>query len=151
VLLDEPTDGLDPEQRSQLLALVARLGGELRLDIVLSSHLLHEVEQVCDSVVILDQGRTVASGRVNELRSGRGEEELVVQLRGGEPQAAALVERLHRLGVAAAVEGTGVVVALEGPVVYDLVRDALADAGASVHRMERRTVSLEDVFLRASA
>src|SRR3954471_13576457 len=67
VLLDEPTDGLDPVQRDDMLALIRRIGTEFGIDIVLSSHLLEEVERVCDSAVILAGGRVVADGPIAEL------------------------------------------------------------------------------------
>jgi ABC-2 type transport system ATP-binding protein len=144
VLLDEPTNGLDPVQRDQMLALIRRVGHDLGLDVILSSHLLDEVERVSDSVVIIDEGRTVRSGRLDDLR-GVDAAELLVELAGDEGPA--LVDALSERGVAAAVDGALVVVALEGDVVYDVVRDAVADLGLSVRRLQRRTASLEDVFL----
>jgi ABC-2 type transport system ATP-binding protein len=144
VLLDEPTNGLDPVQRDQMLALIRRVGHDLGLDVILSSHLLDEVERVSDSVVIIDSGRTVRSGRLDELR-GVDRAELLVDLADGAGEH--LVAELAERGVAAAVDGTLVVVALEADLVYDVVRDTLADLGLAVRRLERRTASLEDVFL----
>ena len=148
VLLDEPTNGLDPVQRDQMLALIRRVGHDLGLDVILSSHLLDEVERVSDSVVIIDAGRTVRSGRLDDLR-GLDTAELLVELAGTDPaeDGANLVAALAEAGVASAIDGALVVVALEGDVVYDVVRDAIADLGLSVRRLERRTASLEDVFL----
>ncbi len=146
VLLDEPTNGLDPVQRDQMLALIRRIGHDLGLDVILSSHLLDEVERVSDSVVIIDGGRTVSSGRLDELR-GVDRAELLVELDGGAAASQGLVATLAERGAAAAVDGNLVVVAIEGDVVFDLVRDAIADLGLSVRRLERRTASLEDVFL----
>ena len=60
MLLDEPTDGLDPTQREAMLALIRRIGTEFGIDIVLSSHLLEEVERICDQVVILAGGEVAA-------------------------------------------------------------------------------------------
>src|SRR3954470_10107509 len=74
VLLDEPTDGLDPVQREHMLALIRRIGHDLGLNVVLSSHLLHEVEQVCDAVVILDGGRAIESGKLADLRGAPGQQ-----------------------------------------------------------------------------
>jgi ABC-2 type transport system ATP-binding protein len=147
VLLDEPTNGLDPVQREEMLHLIRRVGHGLGIDVVLSSHLLEEVERVSDSVVILDGGHVVASGGLAELR-GSDAAELVIDLDGPAPP---LVARLHAEGVAAVADGERVVVALEGDVVYDTVRDALADLGLGVRRMQRRTASLEDVFLAVGA
>ena len=148
VLLDEPTNGLDPVQREQMLALIRRVGHDLGLDVILSSHLLDEVERVSDSVVIIDGGRTVRSGRLEDLR-GVDRAELLVELAGATAAAdgEALVASLATAGVAAAVDGALVVVALEGDVVYDVVRDTLVDLDLSVRRLQRRTASLEDVFL----
>ena len=148
VLLDEPTNGLDPVQREQMLALIRRVGHDLGLDVILSSHLLDEVERVSDSVVIIDSGRTVRSGRLDELR-GVDRAELLVELAGGSPASDgdALVAALAARGVAAVVDGPLVVVALEGDVVFDVVRDTIADLDLSVRRLHRRTASLEDVFL----
>jgi ABC-2 type transport system ATP-binding protein len=148
VLLDEPTNGLDPVQREQMLALIRRVGHDLGLDVILSSHLLDEVERVSDSVVIIDGGRTVRSGRLEDLR-GVDQAELLVELAGagrGE-EGVALVDALAERGVAAAIDGVLVVVALEGDVVYDVVRDTIADLSLSVRKLHRRTASLEDVFL----
>lgn len=148
VLLDEPTNGLDPVQREQMLALIRRVGHDLGLDVILSSHLLDEVERVSDAVVIIDGGRTVRSGRLEDLR-GVDRAELLVELAGASAAAdgESLVAALADAGVASVVDGALVVVALEGDVVYDLVRDTLADLDLSVRRLERRTASLEDVFL----
>ena len=148
VLLDEPTNGLDPVQREQMLALIRRVGHDLGLDVILSSHLLDEVERVSDSVVIIDGGRTVRSGRLEDLR-GVDRAELLVELAGASARTdgEALVHALADAGVAAVVDGALVVVALEGEIVYDVVRDTLAELDLSVRRLERRTASLEDVFL----
>jgi ABC-2 type transport system ATP-binding protein len=150
VLLDEPTNGLDPVQREEMLQLIARVGHTLGINVVLASHLLEEVERVSDAVVILDGGRVVASGRLNQLRAG-AEDVLVVELDDGPGgvTAGVVAAQLQARGVAALAEGDTVIVALEAPVVYDLVRDALADTGAAVRRMLPRTSSLEDVFLAA--
>lgn len=145
VLLDEPTNGLDPVQREEMLALIRRVGHVLGMNVVLSSHLLEEVERVSDAVVILDAGRVVASGRMNELRGSDVAELLLVLDQPGD----ALVERLRRKRVQATADGERVVVALKTDAVYDKVRDALADTGIGLRRMEPRTSSLEDVFLAA--
>src|SRR5215213_144108 len=68
LLLDEPTDGLDPVQRDEMLGLIRRVGTEYGIDVVLSSHLLEEVERICDAAVILGNGRVVAAGSLDVLR-----------------------------------------------------------------------------------
>lgn len=146
VLLDEPTNGLDPVQRDQMLALIRRVGHDLGLNVILSSHLLEEVERVSDSVVIIDQGRTVRSGRLDDLR-GLERAELLVELADDGTDSRRLVAELQERGVAAVLDEARIVVALEGDVVFDIVRDAIADLGFAVRRLQRRTASLEDVFL----
>lgn len=71
VILDEPTNGLDPAGRSAMLELISRLHQDQGKSILLSSHLLGDVERVCDSVVILDKGRVLAHGEVGTLASSR--------------------------------------------------------------------------------
>jgi ABC-2 type transport system ATP-binding protein len=67
VLLDEPTNGLDPIQRDDMLALVRRIGTDLGFTVVISSHLLGEVEQVSDNIVMLEGGKVARSGSVQAL------------------------------------------------------------------------------------
>jgi ABC-2 type transport system ATP-binding protein len=150
VLLDEPTNGLDPAQREDMLELVRHVGTDLGMNVILCSHLLEEVERVSDAVVILDGGVVVAGGRLADLQAGG--EELVVELDGGRADSARLVADLRGAGIAAVSPAAGrVVVALERPVVYDLVRDAVADAGMGLRRLQARRASLEEVYLAASA
>jgi ABC-2 type transport system ATP-binding protein len=145
VLLDEPTNGLDPVQREEMLGLVRRVGHELGIDVLLSSHLLEEVERVSDAVVIIDAGVAVAGGQLSDLRGPAGEVE--VDIDDGPDAAEALAARLRQLGAAAIADHSAVIVAVEGPVVYDMLRDAIADLGLSLRRLHPRRASLEDVFL----
>src|SRR5262249_31630911 len=152
LLLDEPTNGLDPSQREDMLALIEHVGADLGMHVIVSSHLLEEVERVSTSVVILDAGRVVASGGIAELRQTAPE--LVVELEGadGPEPAPLLVSALQGAGLSAAADGPKrVVVVLESPAVYDAVRDVLADGGYSLRRLKRRTATLEDVYLASSA
>jgi ABC-2 type transport system ATP-binding protein len=71
LILDEPTNGLDPSGRRAMLALISRLHREEGLSVLLSSHILDDVERVSDSVLILDRGRVLAHGRVDLLRRPR--------------------------------------------------------------------------------
>ena len=80
VLLDEPTNGLDPMQREEMLRLVRRVADELGIHVLLSSHLLEEVERVADAVVILDHGRTVATGTLDDLQAGEGPTQVLITL-----------------------------------------------------------------------
>ena len=129
-----------------MLALIRHVGHDLGLDVILSSHLLDEVERVSDAVVIIEQGHATVGGRMDELRNA-GANELVVTL--DDPAGAApLVAGLHHRQVAATDAGQGkVVVALTDDVVFDAVRDEVARLGLGVRAMKVRTRSLEEVFL----
>jgi ABC-2 type transport system ATP-binding protein len=151
LLLDEPTNGLDPSQREDMLTLIQHVGRDLGMHVMVSSHLLEEVERVSTSVVMLDAGRVVASGGIAELR--QTDPEVVVELEspdGGAP-APSLVSALESAGLSATADGpTRVVVVLQTPDVYDILRDALAAGSYSLRRLERKTASLEDIYLASS-
>jgi ABC-2 type transport system ATP-binding protein len=142
VLLDEPTDGLDPVQRDQMLELIRRCGTEFGIDVLLSSHLLEEVERVCDSVVILRDGVVAANGSINELRGiGHG---LTVDIDG---DARLLADELARRGVSCRLDGAHVLVDSEDDRTLDAIRDTLVDLGLPLRSLTPRRRSLEDVFL----
>src|SRR6187455_1067812 len=67
LLLDEPTNGLDPEGRDEMLMLVERTGREFGIAVILCSHLLHDVERVCEQVIVLNQGQIARQGSIREL------------------------------------------------------------------------------------
>jgi ABC-2 type transport system ATP-binding protein len=150
VFLDEPTDGLDPVQRDEMLSLIRQISAEYSIDVVLSSHLLEEVERICDNVIALDAGRLVANGRLDDLVGN--DEGVVLELvdvadRPGaiDQVARALTDRgleVRRLVRPGEMEVIGPDVDL----VADSVRDAIADAGARVGRIVRRRRRLEDLF-----
>ncbi len=143
LLLDEPTDGLDPVQRDEMLGLIRRIGSEYGIDVVLSSHLLEEVERICDAAVILGSGRVVAAGPLDVLRgSGAG---FIVEVAAG---AEALARALAAAGGRVTPDGRRLRV--EG-VEATAIRDALADLGVPLVRLERRRLRLEDLFLAGTA
>ncbi len=144
LLLDEPTNGLDPMQREDMLALIRRIGSELGIDVVLSSHLLEEVERTCDATVILAAGRVVASGSMEGLRSGGTG--LVVEVDG---RAEILAGRLRSDGLAVTVDGLRLVIDGPAGAGADAVRDAAAAERVGLRRVQARTATLEDVFLAA--
>jgi ABC-2 type transport system ATP-binding protein len=141
VLLDEPTDGLDPMQRTAMLDLIRRIGTEFNMHIVVSSHHLEEVERICDAVVIVEGGEVVHAGTLADLR--RGPEGLVVEV---DERADELAALLTNGGYEAAVDGDMVLLgAADG--VHDAVRDAVAELGIGLRRLEPRGRTLEDVYL----
>lgn len=147
LLLDEPTDGLDPVQRDDMLALIRRIGTEFGIDVLLSSHLLEEVERICDGVVILGGGKVVASGGLDALR---GESTGVTAEVETTADAEAVAAQLRSVGWDVTIEGTAVVLDVRGGVdlTLDAVRDAVANVGAPLRSVQPRRVSLEQIFLR---
>ena len=150
VLLDEPTDGLDPVQRDEMLALIRQINSEYGIDVLLSSHLLEEVERICDHVVALDAGRLVAQGRLDVLVGH--DEGVVVELVeiADRPTALAdVIASLQLRGLEVRAEQGAArleVMGTDADLIADSVRDAVADAGARVGRIVRRRRRLEDLF-----
>ena len=150
VLLDEPTDGLDPVQRDEMLALIRQISSEYGIDVLLSSHLLEEVERICDHVVALDAGRLVAHGRLDVLVGT--DEGVIVELVDvpDRPDAAAqVVASLEAAGLEVRREALATrfeVLGTDADLIADSVRDAVADANARVGRIARRRRRLEDLF-----
>ena len=143
VLLDEPTDGLDPMQRTEMLALIRRIGTEFGMHIVVSSHHLEEVERICDAVVIVEGGEVVHAGTLADVRQGVDGLVLEVDARSDEV-AAALAAR----GFAVTGED-GLLLLASGDGVHDAVRDVVADLGVGLRRLGPRGRTLEDVYLEA--
>lgn len=152
VLLDEPTSGLDPTQRTEMLTLIGEISNEHSVSVVLSSHLLEEVERVCDHIVALDAGRLIADGPISEL-VGDGEGITLELVDIAEPAGTVdAVENALR-GAGIEVERTGTTLRLGGcerEVLCDRARDAVADAGARIRRLEARRRTLEDLFETAA-
>jgi ABC-2 type transport system ATP-binding protein len=142
ILLDEPTDGLDPVQRDDMLTLIRRVGTEFGINVLLSSHLLDEVDRVCDSAVILVDGRVAAAGPLDELRTSVGGWHVEV-----EAGTDVLAAELRRSGTTVTPDGRRLLV--EGIESAAAVRDAVAALGLGLVRLERRRLTLEDVFLEA--
>ncbi len=141
VLLDEPTAGLDPMGREEMLALVARLG-TFGISVLLATHLLDDVQQVCDHVIMLDAGRLVVSGATGSLLERTGTLSVDVG-----PERTGLVDALVAAGLVATVADGAVEVQVTDEATVDVVRDAVADLGLPLHRMTTRLTSLDDVFL----
>lgn len=148
LLLDEPTSGLDPLGRRMVLDLLTRLRGHTT--VVFSTHLLPDVERVCDSVAIIDHGRTVVAGPIDEVRAGFGgaQGRLLIEVDDRARLRAALAGRPWVLGVSDE-ESTGELALT----VTDLDEAGLrlpaevAALGLRLRRLERREASLEDVFV----
>ena len=149
LLLDEPTSALDPVAARGVRDLLADLARGHDRTIVICTHDLHEAEQLCDRVVVLERGRVVAAGTPQQLRQEHGQAMLHVQLRAADTgRALALLEPLE-LDVTAAPPG--VHVALTTPETTATVVRVLVEGGVDVLEARREQTSLEDVYLRLHA
>ena len=148
VLLDEPTDGLDPVQRDAMLELIHRIGHEFGITVLLSSHLLEEVERICDAAIILSGGIVAAAGTLDSLR-GPGEG-VAVEFDGDQALVDATLTTIYNTGAHIVPEGRGFVITGDDQL-FRTVRDAVAASGIGLRRLGRRTVSLEEVFLGVGA
>ncbi len=143
VFLDEPTAGLDPSGREEMLELVRKTHREFGISVLLSSHLMADVERTCDRIIVLQSGRVVQSG---EVRHFTKETEIVfIEV---DDNRESLVSALEKRGVVVTVDGHGLYI--EGPdeSVYDHVRDALVEARAPLRRMAPRRRALTELFER---
>jgi ABC-2 type transport system ATP-binding protein len=141
VLLDEPTAGLDPMGREEMLALVARLGS-FQISVLMATHLLDDVQQVCDHVVMIDAGRLVVAGATDSLLERTG----LVTVDVG-PRAAELVAGLQRAALSSVAADGLVEVTIDGDQDMDKLRDVIADLALPLYRLSTRLTSLDDVFL----
>jgi len=141
LLLDEPTNGLDPAGRDEMLALVLRTGTEFGIAVIVASHLLGEIERVCDFLVAIDAGKLVQAAPLGTFTERTGV--LAVEV---EDRQQALADALSAAGFAATVDGRVVLLALDDERPFDVVRDTLAELAIPLVRMEQRRRGLEDLF-----
>ena len=147
LFLDEPTNGLDPRARDEMLALIEEMPERRGCRIVVSTHLLPDVDRLCDHVVIMHQGQLRFAGRIEELRaSGAAGREYLVEVKADAP---ALVAALSRIGAAAELRGpTTLRVSLgDGMRPRDVVA-AARERGVQVRGIEVERESMEQAFLR---
>ena len=146
LILDEPTNGLDPRGRDQLLSLLSQLARRPNRHLILSSHILPDVERVCTSFVLLNAGRLAAAGGVSDTRDTQPcEYEVAIK---GDPEA--FTAALERAGVSgtAGEDGGFTVRSQLGP---RLVFAAAHACGSQIRRLQRRRITLESLVEQALA
>jgi ABC-2 type transport system ATP-binding protein len=142
VLLDEPTNGLDPAGREEMLAVIRRVGTEFGISVLVTSHLLGELERICDHLVVLDGGRLLRAGSAAGLTAVRPVLAVEVSDRGPE-----LVVALSGAGLVARAAGRVVEVELpDEDQALDIVRDAVVDLGVGLVRMQRQRHRMSELF-----
>ncbi len=146
LLLDEPTDGMDPQGREDMLDLIDRARGELDVDVVVSTHLLGDVERICDRVVMVHAGQILVQGPIGAV-AGSSEAGFAVQLGDNGPEVLRALEavglRVRQAGDELQVEG--------GADAADRLRDLAAEHGWALRRLTPKAPSLEETFLRLQA
>jgi ABC-2 type transport system ATP-binding protein len=124
-----------------MLALVRRTGTEFGIAVIVASHLLGEIERVCDFLVAIDAGRLLRAAPLGAFTERTGV--LAVEVEEGEAQ---LADTLTSRGLHAVADGRTVLLAVTEDAQYDIVRDAVADLSLRLVRLEQRRQSLEDLF-----
>jgi ABC-2 type transport system ATP-binding protein len=150
VLLDEPTNGLDPSSRDDMLSLVRKIGEEFGIAVLVTSHLLGELERVSDHVVVLDSGRLLRSSATSDFLHATGS--LLVEVQGPHDADRLLGQALVDAGLTARpAEGSMIEVEVRDDHTADLVRDLTVDLGLGLVRMQERHHRIEDVFREGGA
>ncbi len=141
LMLDEPTNGLDPAGRDEMLDLIHRVGRDFGISMLMSSHLLGEIERVCDHLIVIDAGHLM---RADSIATFTGEMQvLTVEVDDRQEEFKA---RLEAKGLSLTAAGPLLFITIDDQEPYDLVRDEVVDLGIGLLRMEQRRHRLEDLF-----
>ncbi|MEU2600455.1 ABC transporter ATP-binding protein [Streptomyces hirsutus] len=153
VFLDEPTNGLDPVGRDEMLGLIRRIHTDFGISVLVTSHLLGELERTCDHVVVVDGGKLLRSSSTTDFTQNTTTLAIEVTDTDEHPDGTRAVrEALDARGVSvqdgSGLPGSGHVLLLtaQGEETYDLVRDVIADLGLGLVRMEQRRHHISEVF-----
>jgi ABC-2 type transport system ATP-binding protein len=146
LLLDEPTNGLDPAGRDAMLTLIARIGTEFGISVVVCSHLLGEVEQICDSLVAIEAGRLLRADRISTMTEAS--DVLAVEVSEGTEQLAAA---LTGIGLLVRHDGHQLLVPLEDEATYDRILTVVADLELPLHRLDQRRHRVAELFATREA
>jgi ABC-2 type transport system ATP-binding protein len=141
LLLDEPTNGLDPAGRDAMLTLIHRIGTEFGISVVVCSHLLGEVERICDSLVAIDGGRLLRAAEISTMTTAS--DVLAVEVSEGTEELAA---HLSGLGLAVRREGHLLLVSMDSEQTYDLILGAVAELDLPLHRLDQRHHRVAELF-----
>ncbi|XVU26367.1 ABC transporter ATP-binding protein [Actinoplanes sp. CA-054009] len=141
LLLDEPTNGLDPAGRDAMLALVHRIGTEFGISVVVCSHLLGEVERICDSLIAIEAGRLLRADRISAMTAAS--DVLAVEVSEGMDE---LFDALTRLQLDVTREGRQLLVPLDSESSYDEILRAVAELDLPLHRLDQRRHRVAELF-----
>jgi ABC-2 type transport system ATP-binding protein len=150
LILDEPMNGLDPAGMQDMREMILSLVAEGRT-VMLSSHLLDEVERTCDAVAIVDRGRVIRQGPIAELLAGSS---LIVQVECTEPDRARALLETTPFGAQSQVVPDGLTVTLPAGTPRDVIAEiarVLVEGGVSLYRLQEVQASLESWFLEVTS
>jgi ABC-2 type transport system ATP-binding protein len=142
VFLDEPTNGLDPAGHDEMLTLIRRIYDELGIAVVLSSHVLEDIERVCDYVMMVDSGRLIGSGYLSDLMDTK--REITMEIDG---DVSMFTGALQSRSIEPRVSGLLLTIPYESDTVFDIVRDTAVETGASIRSLGARRTSLEEFYI----
>ena len=147
IVLDEPTDGVDPVGRREIREVLQRLSAEGH-SVFLNSHLLQEIELVCDSVAILNHGQCLLTGSVKELKAALADSAVFLQLRGQEMAVRNATSSFAGAVVRpVAADAFEVEVRVHSQSELDKLVDTLRAEQVSIWKIARREQTLEEVFM----
>jgi ABC-2 type transport system ATP-binding protein len=141
LLLDEPTNGLDPAGRDAMLALIHRIGTEFGISVVVCSHLLGEVERICDSLIAIEGGRLLRADRISAMTGVS--DVLAVEVSEGTDE---LAESLTNHGLVVSREGRLLLVPLDSDDSYDQILRVVAELDLPLHRLDQRRHRVAELF-----
>ncbi|MBV1853821.1 ABC transporter ATP-binding protein [Catellatospora tritici] len=145
LLLDEPTNGLDPAGRDAMLALIQRIGTEFGISVVVCSHLLGEIERICDSLIAIEGGRLLRADRIDAMTTGT--DVLAIEVAEGTDE---LATALRERGLGVTPEGRMLLVPLDDEATYDLILRTVADLDLPLHRLDQRRHRVAELFSTAT-
>jgi ABC-2 type transport system ATP-binding protein len=146
VFLDEPTNGLDPLGRDEMLRLIRRIGTDFGIAVLVTSHLLGELERASDHVIVLDAGRMLRSSSTAEFTQATGVLTVEVQDPARSNPRDVLGQALHEAGLRAVPDGALLQIEIVDEATYDTVRDVTAELGLGLVRLQPARHRIEDIF-----
>jgi len=148
VILDEPTSGIDPEGARQILDMITGLREERKMTILISSHLLHQIQRICDRVGIIHRGKLVAQGSLGELSAVVEKGTHLFEIRVSQVTEE-LLERLRAIDGVVSVDAEGDTVRIDArDDVRPRVSKAVCESGVDLLELKGHTYTLEEIYLR---
>lgn len=150
IMLDEPTDGLDPNQRDNVLELISTISSEFGISVILSSHLIDEVERICDGVVIIGEGKTLASGSIAHLKN-QTEEQILIEVDASTREIDELSKQLRTSPTIKSIniDSQRLAINIVSDEAFNVLRDQCDLQNIGIIKLNKKRLSLEDVFIES--